>query len=310
MSGTQTVPTQNLPTTAFLEAFTSAITAETQSELKPFWSDAMRIGNRRHEIETLSAPRASFVPANASQELAAIWNDTKTLTRRWSNKPPPQANEIPAALAAMTGLLNRISLVSQDWFRNPYLSTLRDDGRVVLPSQLANHILQEVRRDTDRPAFMGIVTSQINNWTVPRLHVWFTAMGVPSVANGRIRLQELSPVQGKKVHLSNYLANVDATTSIRDPIQTVMDALFPPAQGDWLGTHVTMELFGQDHQDNPRYYKGRGWRSNQNADVQLANLQGGVDAARADLQQQLTDALNAYQQKVQTIINERRAAVI
>jgi len=310
MSGTRTVPTENPPTTAFIEAFLGAITTETQSALKPFWSDAMRIGNRRHEIETLSAARASFIPAHARQELTAIWDDTKTLTRRWSSNPPPQANEIPAALAAMTGLLNRISLVSQDWFGNPYLSTLRDDGRVVLPSQLANHILQEVHRDTDRPTFIGILTSQLNNWTVPRLHVWFTAMGVPSVANGRIRLQELSPVQGKKVHLTNYLANVDATSSIRDPIQTVMNALFPPAQGDWLGTHVTMELFGEDHQDNPRYYNGQGWRSNQNANVQLGNLQGGVDAARAGLQQQLTDALSAYKQKVQTIIDERRAALI
>ncbi len=132
-----------------------------------------------------------------------------------------------------------------------------------------------------------------------------------TVSNGRIRHEALPQVAGKNVHLTNYVANVDATASIRNPINSVVDALFPPSPNNaWMGTHVTMELFGQDDADNPRYYKGRGWRANPNANGQFGGLGNNENAVRDSLRDALNNALAGYQAKVQAVINARLRAVV
>lgn len=310
MSGTGSVPVANVSTEHFIQAFMNATSAETQDALKPFWMDAMRIGNRRTEIESLSPARGSFVTQPMRLTLQVDWDRTKELTRLWSANPPPPADDIPDAVAEMAAIRDRVSAINNGYFFDPYRSTLRDDNRVVIPSQLAGQILGLVNNNTDRTAFIQIINQQIGVWTVPPLRVWFTAMGVGAVANGRIRLQALAQVSNTNVHLTNYVANVDNTASINDSINDVMDALFPPAQGDWLGTHATMELFGQDDQDNPRYYKGQGWRSNGHANGQLAGMNGGIAAARNGVQAELNTALAGYQVQVQAFINRRLGALV
>jgi hypothetical protein len=47
MSGNRTMPANNQSVDAFIGAFMNAGATETQDTLKPFWMDAMRIGNRK-----------------------------------------------------------------------------------------------------------------------------------------------------------------------------------------------------------------------------------------------------------------------
>jgi hypothetical protein len=304
MLGNRTMLANNQSVDAFIGAFMNAGATETQDTLKPFWMDAMRIGNRKREIDTLSAARASFVPAPVRQQLALAWTNTQALTRTWSTTPLPAATGIPGAINTMTGLLDTVNVISRDYFGRPYATTLRTDNRIVVGSQLAVHIMQGVTNNTTRDDFIALIDDQVDNWTIPRLRVWFTAMGVNAVANGRIRLQQLPVVATQKVHLTNYVANVDATASIQDPIATVMDALFPPAV-NWQGAHVTMELFGEIDANNPHYFKGQGWRSNPTANGALGGLPGGINAARDGMRDELANALAGYQNLVQAFMTER-----
>jgi hypothetical protein len=293
----------------FVGAFHAKQTSEPDADLKPFWLDAMRVGNRRRELETLSPALRTFIPGPVLSDLDDIWRDTKVLTDKWSNQVVrAPATDIPGDIAAIGVLLNRANVINRNWFGQPHRTAIRLDNRVVLDSQLYNQIYQ-LRSTLNRDAFVALITDQVNTWTSPPLRVWFKAMDVPAVANGRIRLQSLGQVAGVNVHLTNYLANVDQPASIRGTVASIMDDLFPPAGADWRGTHVTMELFAQDSDDNPKFFKGRGWYTTVAANAEYGAL-GGVNAVRNGLAAALTGALNGYQADVQNIMNTRLTALI
>ncbi len=304
---------------AFVAPFNAAPAAEPNDALKPFWIDAMRINTRKFDLDKippLSVP-GSYMPALVRQNLGVDLARFQVLVTKWTPGPTPRpaATDIPNDVQEMDQLFGRINQVWRLYFQKLRVDLQKDvarvDNRIVPNSQLWDNLFADQSlRDLSRADFVTAIGDKITAWRRPRLRDWFAAMQYPAVANGRIRLEALNQVRGYDTHLTNYLANVDATASINDPIATVMDALMPPAGADWRGLHVTMELFGQDDDRNPKFFKGQGFYTTQAANQMLQGLQGGINGVRGALQAELNAALQTYQGRVQILINARLACLV
>ncbi len=197
---------------------------------------------------------------------------------------------------------------------NVSLEAVRADGRIV-PGQGLWHHLKALPAfaNVTQPLLNAFITAQIADWATPSLRLWYTALGLPPAGGGHIRIVQLPACSGRPVHLSLYMANVDNTVAITAAIGTIMDTLIPDSVV-WLGTHVTLELFGAIDGRNPHYYKGQGFRIPPVTDAQTRAEMGvrGIDEATlsGELQTRLNDRRTIFQQNAVAFAAERRAGYV
>ncbi len=83
----------------------------------------------------------------------------------------------------------------------------------------------------------------------PKLKDWLKVLQLGTGGEIRVgRVGDVSPPSSRKrttVHMTLHIVNVDSgLPSVLDGVETIMTALLPPLNGQ-MGTHVTLELFGE-----------------------------------------------------------------
>jgi len=239
-------------------------------KLKTLMTDAYRIENRAPDMEQVRASpiMRSYVSLGVWAAFDAAVQTKRDLVEAWKDETAETLVGREAELtlaetqmdAAFTTVVNTWNLYSPMYIRNAQMGVVRVDGRVVEDGKLWNHIKGlPTLKDVSLPNLANFITTQINAWQNPSLRTWFQEIGFPPAGNGRLRISEIPSHGGVKAHMTLHIANVDNTVAITSGIDVIMDTLLPPSV-DWIGTHVTLELFGPDDQRNPHYFSGEGFR--------------------------------------------------
>jgi hypothetical protein len=281
--------------------------------------DAMRIEARAEGLRLAhaSAVMRSYVPDVVWVRRAALLRIKEDLVEKWRGHGADSVysvDELRADTAAMDAAFTEFNTLFNQYnfsnLRNTIMAAVRADGRVVEDRDLWHHIRSLPNLlVTPANALGALIGAQIVAWQNPRLSVWLREAGYAAAPGGQLRIAEVPDYQGVKVHMTLYIANVDGPASINDPVNDVMDTILPSANGNHIGTHVTLELFGRDDERNPHYFKGEGFYIKYATRVatrdKLAEKGIGEGALEGALGDRLTDKLAQFRARLAAFVAKR-----
>lgn len=188
---------------------------------------------------------------------------------------PPATTVIDDAEKLLAVVLPNPSDISRRITRN--LNTTTADGiltqlDVMLNAASTTHFLSRNRIGNLKAALKKApktradaqqdINDAVYDQNHPKPGDWLKVLQMPNARpGGDLRVAKVGDVQidGKRipVHMTLYLANVDVHNSpdLGMTAAAVINVMLPDVVGS-LGTHVTAELLGEKHKDNPHFFKG------------------------------------------------------